>query len=315
MDGRTNRLFFARADLGTMSECLIGKTNGVRMVIAPWNNTAAGDSALAALPADWLVPQWPAPAWVRAVASSRTGGVSLAPYNSMNLGDHVEDDPASVARNRQIWQQLAGVRSVFLQQVHGVEVAELDDASTQASSLVVADAACTGIPGVACTIQVADCLPVLMCHARQRIVGAAHAGWRSLAGQQGQGVLERLLQKLQALCPAADDDGWMAWLGPCIGPRAFEVGDEVHAAFVQTQPAAAACFVAQPAAGNCGKWLADLAGLARLRLAAMGVQAVYGNNSRLEWCTFSQSQRFFSYRRDGRTGRMAAAIWLQSPDG
>ncbi len=265
-----------------------------------------------ALPADWLVPQWPAPDWVRAVASSRAGGVSLAPYNSMNLGDHVQDDPAAVARNRQIWQQVAGVSGVFLQQVHGVDVAVLNADSANAAHPIVADACCTQAPGVACTIQVADCLPVLMCHARQRVVGAAHAGWRSLAGHAGQGVLERLLQSMQTLCPAADADGWMAWLGPCIGPQAFEVGDEVRAAFVSAHPQAEACFVAKAEADRPGKWLADLAGLARLRLAVAGVHAVYGNNSTGEWCTFSQPQRFFSYRRDGRTGRMAAAIWLQA---
>ncbi|MDO4795247.1 MAG: peptidoglycan editing factor PgeF [Brachymonas sp.] len=264
-------------------------------------------------PADWIVPQWPAPAWVRALVSSRAGGVSLPPYASMNLGDHVQDDSPAVARNRQIWQQATGVPSVFLQQVHGVEVAELSASSAQGEQPLVADASCTQTPGVACTILVADCLPVLICHAQQRVVGAAHAGWRSLAGQQGRGVLEQLLQHLRALCPAASADGWLAWLGPCIGPRAFEVGNEVRAAFVETQPEAATCFVAQPATGSAdqpSKWLADLAGLARLRLAALGVPAVYGNDGSADWCTFSQAQRFFSYRRDGASGRMAASIWL-----
>lgn len=264
-------------------------------------------------PADWIVPQWPAPAWVRACVSSRAGGVSQPPYASMNLGDHVQDDPAAVAHNRQIWQQATGVPSLFLQQVHGVQVAELNAACVQSAQPIMADASCTQVPGLACTILVADCLPVLICHAQQRIVGAAHAGWRSLAGQQGWGVLEHLMQRLRALCPAASADGWLAWLGPCIGPRAFEVGSEVRAAFVGAQPKAAGCFVAQPAMGGAeqsDKWLADLAGLARLRLAALGIHAVYGNDSSVEWCTFSQPQRFFSYRRNGQTGRMAASIWL-----
>lgn len=291
------------------------------MVMAP-SNKAAGLAAQAAdepaasdrdVPADWIVPQWPAPVWVRALVSSRAGGVSLPPYASMNLGDHVQDDQAAVVRNRQIWQQATGVPSVFLQQVHGVEVAELTASFAQGEQLIAADSSCTQTPGVACTILVADCLPVLICHAQQRVVGAAHAGWRSLAGQQGRGVLEQLLQRLRALCPTASADGWLAWLGPCIGPRAFEVGDEVRAAFVETQPEAATCFVAQPAAGGAdqpSKWLADLAGLARLRLAALGVHAVYGNDGSVDWCTFSQPQRFFSYRRNGQTGRMAASIWL-----
>ena len=275
------------------------------MVMASVNH-AAGQ---AAFPPDWLVPQWPAPDWVGALCSSRAGGVSPAPFNSMNLGEHVQDDPACVARNRQIWQQAIGVRSVFLRQVHGVDVVELEQQSAQAASAIAADACCTQAPELACAIQVADCLPVLLCHARQRVVGAAHAGWRSLAGRQGGGVLEHLLQRMQAMCPAAEADGWMAWLGPCIGPEAFEVGNEVREAFVAAQPDARACFA--PAA-VAGKWLADLAGLARLRLAALGVQAVHGNDSSPPWCTFRQAERFYSYRRDGRTGRMAAAIWLQA---
>lgn len=301
------------------------------MVRAP-SNKAAGLAAQAVneqavsklgYPPDWIVPQWPAPAWVRALVSSRAGGVSLPPYASMNLGDHVQDDPAAVARNRQIWQQATGVPSVFLQQVHGVEVAELVASSVQAERPIVADASCSQTPGVACTILVADCLPVLICHAQQRVVGAAHAGWRSLAGQGGRGVLEQLLHRLRALCPAASADGWLAWLGPCIGPNAFEVGDEVRAAFVNTQLEAASCFTPQNAAVRAnlssqpdpsGKWRAGLAGLARLRLAALGVHAVYGNDGSEDWCTFSQPQRFFSYRRDGQTGRMAVGIWLVDED-
>lgn len=260
----------------------------------------------ASLPEGWLVPQWPAPPWVGAVMSSRAGGVSLPPYNSMNLGDHVQDDLAAVADNRQILQGLIQAQPVYLQQVHETDAVYLH-ADASAANSIRADACYTQASGLACTIQTADCLPVLLCHAESRIVGAAHAGWRSLAGRQGQGVLEVLLQAMHTQCPQAGTAGWLAWLGPCIGPNAFEVGEEVRAAFLQTDAQAANCFAP---ASDTGKWLADLVGLARQRLAALGVHAVFGNDSSSNWCTFSQPQKYFSYRRDGQTGRMAAAIWL-----
>ncbi|MCF8161426.1 MAG: laccase domain-containing protein, partial [Polaromonas sp.] len=193
-----------------------------------------------------LTPDWPAPAGVHAVCSTRTGGVSAAPYDSLNLGDHVGDDPAHVAANRAILQEAIGARPVFLNQVHGAQVVALDAFTPDGT---VADACLTDQPGLACTVMVADCLPVLFASVDGRRVAAAHAGWRGLAGQGGQGILEATVKHMQAT-------DIIAWLGPCIGPRVFEVGDEVRAAFAATDPLAGGCF--KPLAP--GKWLADLAG-------------------------------------------------------
>ncbi len=258
---------------------------------------------------DWLIPDWPAPAGVRAVCTTRAGGVSAPPYDSFNLGDHVGDQPAHVAANRATLQPAWGARPVFLNQVHGTEVVRLDDRSVHGT---VADACTTTQPGVACTVMVADCLPVLLTTRHGHIVAAAHAGWRGLVGQGGVGVLEQtykhfstlaLMDKAQAAIEI------IAWLGPCIGPDAFEVGDDVRAAFVPDDAPdsaqAAACF--QPM--TSGKWLADLAGLARLRLRAMGITQIYGNNSSADWCTVTQASRFFSHRRDRVSGRFCASIW------
>lgn len=255
---------------------------------------------------DWLVPQWPAPINVHAVCTTRTGGVSAGPYDSMNLGDHVGDQSASVAANRASLQASTGAQLVFLSQVHGTKVVDLHPRVAHGT---VADASFTSQPGLACTIMVADCLPVLFTNSSGTLVAAAHAGWRSLVGENGQGVLEAVLKRFQdhALAdqaPATPEV--IAWLGPCIGPHAFEVGDEVRAAFGVADPAAFDHFQAK----GSGKWLADLPGLARLRLQRLGVTEVFGNNGQPGWCTVSQPSRFFSYRRDGVTGRMAASIWL-----
>ncbi|MGM9427199.1 peptidoglycan editing factor PgeF [Hydrogenophaga sp. MI9] len=268
-----------------------------------------------AFPSDWLVPDWPVPANVRAVFTTRAGGVSVAPFDSFNLGDHVRDDPAAVVVNRQRLRDATGARPVFLRQVHGVEVARLDAASADDT---VADACLSTGRGVACTVMVADCLPVLCCHPESGVVAAAHAGWRGLAGEGWRGVLESTLDALlDAAASAGGGAGGNAatgevlvWLGPCIGPKAFEVGAEVRDAFVSIQPAAAACFQALPEAG---KFLANLPALARLRLQAMGIAQVFGNDGGEAWCTVTQTSRFFSHRRDaarlGSTGRMAACIW------
>ena len=289
----------------------------------------------AALPADWLVPDWPAPAVVQALCTTRAGGVSQGPYASMNLGTHVGDDPQAVQTNRArlqaaLGQSTPGARPVFLSQVHGTGVAALTASTpdnTEADACVATDA------GVVCTIMVADCLPVLLAHTSGAVVGAAHAGWRGLAGQSGVGVLESakraLFERFQALAlinkaqaaiknVASNTESFeavacdtLAWLGPCIGPQAFEVGPEVHEAFCVGGPQYSACFVPSPT--QQGKWLADLAGLARLRLQAMGVTRIYGNDSSAAWCTVTQSARFFSHRRDtallGGSGRLAACIW------
>lgn len=262
------------------------------------------------LPADWLRPDWPAPAHVQAVFTTRAGGVSLPPFDGMNLGDHVGDAPDAVAANRERLRAAIAAEPVFLQQVHGVAVAELDRPATSAG-VPVADACLSAATGQACTIMVADCLPLLFTETQGRWVGAAHAGWRGLAGQGGVGVIESVLAALRRRAghEGSADAEWLVWLGPCIGPAAFEVGAEVRVAFVATHPEATALFAPQPN----GKFLADLAGLARQRLRAAGVTSVWGNDGTPDWCTVGEGSRFFSHRRDagrlGSTGRMAACIW------
>lgn len=262
---------------------------------------------------DWLTPDWPAPPGVRAVFTTRQGGVSVTPWDSMNLGDHVGDVPERVAANRALLGQAIGAKPVFLQQVHGTAVLLLDGETPQG---LVADAAMSSQRGLACTVMVADCLPVLFAHSDGSAVAAAHAGWRGLAGQQGKGILEQTFEDFRALAQSGRAQAainTIAWLGPCIGPTAFEVGAEVRAAFVEGDPRAAACFTAVAA----GKYLADLAGLARLRLQALGVTQIYGNDGTPPWCTVGNASRFFSHRRDAgpggngfhTTGRMAACIW------
>lgn len=245
----------------------------------------------------WFTPEWPAPPGVGAVMTTRRGGQGRAPYDSFNLGDHVGDDPATVRLHRERLAQALGVTPVYLQQVHGHDVVHLNE-GWKGQPPVVADAAVSTTPGLACTILVADCLPVLLAHDGGRGVGAAHAGWRGLAG----GVLENTVA---ALCQATgcDPGSLVAWLGPCIGPRRFEVGAEVREAFCQVHTGAAARF--RPGA-QAGKWLADLTGLARDRLTSCGVTRI----SALGACTVEESSRFFSFRRDGRTGRMAALVWV-----
>lgn len=238
---------------------------------------------------------WALPAGVHAVCSTRLGGVSKAPYASLNLGDHVNDDIANVRANRELFaQQLDGAKPVFLTQIHGVDVVTLD-ASTRNGT--VGDACITSSANLACTIMVADCLPLLFTETTGRVVAAAHAGWRGLA----QGVVERTVA---AVCAQAQVQpaNVQAWLGPCIGPDAFEVGEDVRAAFAGPH-----AFKAHPM--RSGKWLADLAGLARRRLSDLGVTAVEGNDSSSNWCTVTQASTLFSYRRDGVTGRFAASIW------
>jgi hypothetical protein len=232
------------------------------------------------------------------------GGVSKAPFDGFNLGDHVQDDAQAVANNRALLQaQLGGARPVFLTQVHGVGIAHLNATTRHGTS---ADACITQAPQVACTIMVADCLPLLFTDDSGQVVAAAHAGWRGLAA----GVIEQTVNAMcaQAGVPAAQ---LRVWLGPCIGPDAFEVGDDVRVAFTSddtADPVQAQGFF-KPHPSHAGKWLADLAGLARLRLQALGVSSVAGNDSTSEWCTVRQVSRLFSYRRDGVTGRFAVCIW------
>ncbi|TNF78986.1 peptidoglycan editing factor PgeF [Pseudomonas sp. ICMP22404] len=238
---------------------------------------------------DWLIPDWPAPAWVKACVTTRAGGVSVAPFDSLNLGDHVDDDPTAVTENRRRLTDQFAIRPAWLQQVHGIAVVEADP-----TQVATADASWTAMPGIACTAMTADCLPVLFCNRAGTRVAAAHAGWRGLAN----GVLEATLDSL-----ATPADEILAWLGPAIGPQAFEVGPEVREAFIAQLPQAVQAFVPSH---NAGKFLADIYALARLRLAARGVSAVYGGGL----CTVTDP-RFFSYRRSPRTGRFASLVWIE----
>ena len=246
------------------------------------------------LPPHLLIPNWPAPRWVRAGSTSRIGGLSSGVFASLNLGDHVGDDPALVAGNRSRLQAMTQMPAApaWLQQVHGVEVLDLANWQGQ---VVKADASVTSNPNQVCIVMTADCLPVLFCCTQTRQVAAAHAGWRGLC----DGVLE------QTLAHFPDANSVMAWLGPCIGPTAFEVGDEVRAQFMQHDPATSVAF--QPTSSP-GKWLADLTLLAKHRLSQAGVHAVYS----AERCTYRDTEHFFSYRREGQTGRMATYIWIES---
>lgn len=295
------------------------------------------ESAMMPVSHPWLVPEWPQIAGVQALFTTRAGGVSQAPFGSLNLGDHVRDDPAAVAANRHILTEAIqrsspGARPVFLQQVHGCDVEALH---AHTADGVAADACVSDQPGAVCTIMVADCLPVLLAHRHVPVVAAAHAGWRGLVGQDGVGVLETVFARfarqvqarqvhpasaalpraaeamsVQTVADIAADT--QVWLGPCIGPTAFEVGSEVRQAFVTASAQAASCFT--PGAVS-GKWWANLPGLAHQRLQALGLTGIYGNDGSTPWCTVTDSARFFSHRRDaavlGSTGRMAACIWLE----
>ncbi|MDX1654749.1 MAG: peptidoglycan editing factor PgeF [Candidatus Competibacteraceae bacterium] len=238
-----------------------------------------------------IYPCWPAPQRVRAAATTRSGGVSPEPFDSLNLGLGTGDDPARVLDNRHRlarWLELP-TEPAWLDQVHGDGVVEAGECGFAPK----ADAAVAFGPGRVCAVMTADCLPVLLCDLAASRVAAVHAGWRGLAG----GVLEATIRRLDI--PPGQ---LLAWLGPAIGPEAFEVGDEVRRAFLEQDIGAGECF--RPSPG--GRWLADLYELARRRLAGMGVTRIFGGG----WCTFTEGERFFSYRRDGTTGRMASLIWL-----
>ena len=236
-------------------------------------------------------PDWPAPARVRAVSTTRIGGVSRGPYASLNLGARGDDEPARVAENRARLAAAAGCPPpAWLDQVHGTAVAH----PTRENAVEPrADAATADRPGLSCVVLTADCLPLLLCDRGGRRVAAAHAGWRGLAA----GVIERAVAAFDG-----EPGELLAWLGPCIGPDAFEVGPEVRAAFVEADSGAEGCF--KPGEGD--RCFADLRGLARRRLAAAGVDAVTASAA----CTYGEPDRFFSHRRDGPCGRMATLVWL-----
>ncbi len=248
---------------------------------------------------DWLVPEWSVER-VGALMTTRHGGVSAGPFASFNLRPSIGDDPAAVAANQRRLADVIGATPVWLTQVHGARVVRLTAADALGQAPVhAADASITTEPGVACCVQVADCLPALFTTADGLAVGAAHAGWRGLAG----GVLEATLAALTQAAGCATGEVH-AWLGPCIGPTRFEVGPDVLAAF-GVAPLAKSTGRFTPAAQ--GKWWADLPALAADRLRAAGVRAISGGS----WCTASDASRFFSFRRDRITGRMAAAVWIE----
>lgn len=269
---------------------------------------------------DWLVPDWAVAAHVRSVVTTRAGGVSLGPYGSLNLGRASGDDPARVDANRAILQRAIGRPLIHLSLVHGTDSVVLTRSDLSAGpGEIEADACVTREPGVVCIMRVADCLPVLLTDRAGMVVGAVHAGWRGLCA----GVIESATRSLRGLqmpdgpvdSGVSDTDlELLAWLGPCIGPKAFEVGDEVRAAFLASDPACGPQF--QPR--GSGKWLADLPALARRRLNALGIRSIAGNDGSEAWCTVSNPSRFFSHRRDsvrlGGSGRMAACIWLDRGD-
>ena len=273
---------------------------------------------------DWLIPDWPAPPHVKAVFTSRgiaqTGfasksGVSQPPFDAFNLGDHVGDDPNHVMANRHMLQVLLAVKPVYLKQTHGTDVATLTLKTPQGTE---ADACITTEKKLACTIMVADCLPVLFTDLDGNFVAAAHAGWRGLANGVLKQSLDAILEvksSIDSVLYARDASKIIAWMGPCIGSAAFEVGAEVKAAFAAklmgSEPYFKAVGTVDP-----GKYLADLAGLARLQLKQLGLREdqIFGNDSSADWCTVNNPLRFFSHRRDavrlGSSGRMAGCIWI-----
>ena len=237
----------------------------------------------------FITPSWPVPENVKCLSTTRMDGVSIAPYSSLNLGVHVGDELGDVRQNRALLREYLPAEPLWLNQVHGTDVAQ----ALRYQGVCDADASVANGIHQVCTVMTADCLPVLFCDTSGTQVAAAHAGWRGLL----DGVLENTVSKFE------QPNQVLAWLGPAIGPNAFEVGQEVKDSFSLKDPAAERCFKPSQATG---KWLADLYSLAKLHLNAVGVTQVFGG----EHCTYSDEARFFSYRRDGVTGRMASCIWL-----
>ncbi|MEM1089560.1 MAG: peptidoglycan editing factor PgeF [Pseudomonadota bacterium] len=248
--------------------------------------------------ASLITPDWPAPPWVYAFSTTRRGGRSLPPHDSLNLSNAGSDDPAAVRENRRRLRVSVPGEPIWLKQVHGHRVIELAVDTDPASAPAAADGAVTSVPGLQCVVLTADCLPLLICDAARRRVAAVHAGWRGLAA----GVVEAALAAM-----AADPARTLVWLGPAIGPARFEVGADVVAAFCNEQPDDRAMFDQR----DENHWLADLPGLATNRLARAGFHNVYASGL----CTYEDADRFYSYRRDRTTGRMATGISLLSDRG
>lgn len=264
---------------------------------------------------NFIIPNWPAPANVKALQTTRNGGVSLKPYASLNLGAHVNDDALAVAKNRQLLSRYLPSEPVWVNQVHGVEVID----AAQSTCLQNADASFATKKNVVCVTMTADCLPVLLCDNAGTVVAAVHAGWRGLC----DGALEA---SIHAVCRAANitPNQLMAWLGPAIGPNAFEVGAELRAQFIAKDAQAAQAFKLRGDKGD--KWLCNIYQIAMQRLNNVGVTQIYGattcklhdknhdenheENQGENFCTYTDEVNFFSYRRDNVTGRMASLIWL-----
>ena len=253
---------------------------------------------------DFIIPDWPAPANVHSLQTTRNGGVSTGSFASLNLGNHVQDDPLHVAHNRQLLSQFVPSEPVWLNQVHGVTAIDAANADCVAVNCIPsADASYTTRHNTVCVTMTADCLPILLCDMAGTVVASIHAGWRSLC----DGVIEAVVTKI--LMQANIETGHlMAWLGPAIGPTAFEVGSEVRAQFMAKDAQAESAFQSQ---GN-DKWLGNIYSIATQRLNNLGVNQIYGGQQE-QFCTVTDSARFFSFRRDNVTGRMAAMIWLTAP--
>ncbi len=239
---------------------------------------------------DWIVPDWPAPQRIRALITTRSGGVSSGAFASMNLGEQAGDEAPACGENRARLRALLPAEPLWLRQVHGTAVVE----APAAAPGTPADGAVAHVPGAVIAVLTADCLPVLLCDRQGTAVGVAHAGWRGLAA----GVIENTVAKMQI-----EPQHLIAYLGPAIGARAYEVGEDVRQAFLNADTQAGAAFAARAP----GKYLADLYQLARQRLAKTGIMAVHGGG----FCTYAENHRFYSYRRDGPTGRMASLIWIE----
>ena len=248
----------------------------------------------------FIKPMWPTPKNVHCLLTTRQGGMSSSPYDSFNLGDHVGDEPSKVAANRQLLRMHLPAEPLWLNQIHSTTVST-PASRAQALGKLEADAAITNIPNQVLAILTADCLPVLFANADGTVVGAAHAGWRGLC----DGVLENTVREMLKLSNTSNAADLIAWLGPAIGPKSFEVGEDVVERFAQCGlHQMQSCFL--PIANKPGKYLANLYQLARDRLTAIGVKSIFGD----QICTMLDKERFFSYRRDGATGRFATLIWI-----
>jgi YfiH family protein len=243
---------------------------------------------------NFIIPNWPLPTNVKALQTTRIGGVSHAPYASLNLGAHVNDDEIAVSKNRLLLAPYLPSEPVWVNQVHGVEVID----AAQSTCLQNADASFTTKPNIVCVTMTADCLPVLLCDKAGTVVAAVHAGWRGLC----DGAIEAAVNKLPV-----DINDILVWLGPAIGPGAFEVGDDVRQQFIQHESLAEQAFKPY---GD--KWLCNMYLIAKQRLNKLGITQIYGGGINEDFCTYTDETRFFSFRRDNVTGRMASLIWLAS---